>query len=310
MVPARGPARPWVERPIPCGVKDLALRAFAKLNLALAVAPPERVGPRKGWHRICSWMHAIDLHDSVHVAVDSALPGPHLDIRWADDAPLHAGEPVAWPVDKDLALRAAMLLGKNAPLRITIRKRIPDGGGLGGGSSDAAAVLRAGDALLELNNGPTRLREMAMQLGSDVAFFIDEADPTLDAPPHPAIVSGFGDAIERLAPPAQFEDVTLAFPAFGCETGEVYAAFDDLTSGPLRDAAVRSLAAQSPRVAALFNDLAPAAERVHPALSQLCAELRHAWACPVHITGSGSTLFALGMHPPAGDCRTVHTRLV
>lgn len=317
MVPARRPSGPKTlpcpSGPIPSGVKDrsqLSLRAFAKLNLALAVAPPEREGPRTRWHRICSWMHAIELHDSVRVEVDGSLAGPSLDIRWADDAPLHAGEPVAWPAETDLALRAATLLDGNAPLRITIRKRIPDGGGLGGGSSDAAAVLRASDALLGINHGPQKLRELATRLGSDVAFFIDEAHPTLDAPPHPAIVSSFGEAIERLAPPIEREAVTLAFPAFGCPTGEVYGAFDALQPDPLRDAAIRSLAAQSPRVAALFNDLAPAAERVRPELAELRGALQHAWGCPVHITGSGSTLFALGTHPPAGDRRFAHTTLV
>src|SRR6056297_1011512 len=106
------------------------LRAFAKLNLALAVAPPEAQGPRRGWHRICSWMHAIDLHDNVTVGVDRSLKGPVLDARWADDAPVHAGQPLAWDARKDLSLRAAGLLGEAVPLRITLRKRIPDGGGL------------------------------------------------------------------------------------------------------------------------------------------------------------------------------------
>ena len=291
-------------------MEELSLRAFAKLNLALAVAPPEREGPRRGWHRICSWMHAVDLPDSVRVEVDRSLDGPSLDIRWADDAPLHAGEPVAWPAEKDLAFRAATLLGEDAPLRITIRKRIPDDGGLGGGSSDAAAVLRAGDALLGLNQGPEKLRDLAMRLGSDIAFFIDDADPTLDAPPRPAIVSGFGETIERLAAPGERVDVTLAFPPFGCATGEVYAAFDAIDPEPLREALVRSLAAQSPRIAELFNDLAPAADAVAPSLAGLRASLHEHWACPVHVTGSGSTLFAIGNHPPMQGCNLAHTVLV
>jgi 4-diphosphocytidyl-2-C-methyl-D-erythritol kinase len=289
----------------------MRLRAFAKLNLALAVAPQGRDGPRKGWHRICSWMHAIDLCDEVEVSVDGSLKGPVLDARWAQDAPVHAGEPVAWPAEKDLALRAATLLGANAPLRITIRKRIPDGGGLGGGSSNAAAVLRAGDALLGLHHGPAKLREMAMTLGSDIAFFIDDTDPHLDAPPRPAIVGGFGEAIERLAAPREPVDVTLALPPFGCHTGEVYTAFDGLSPGPLRAAEVRSIAAQSPRVAMLFNDLAPAAERVRPELAALRARLVEVWETPVHVTGSGSTLFTFGRHDTTQDGPTVvQARLV
>ncbi len=278
------------------------LRAFAKLNLALAVAPPEADGPRRGWHRICSWMHAIDLHDDVMVEVDRSLKAPQLDARWADDAPVHAGEALAWPEEQDLALRAALRLDEGAPLRITLRKRIPDGGGLGGGSSNAAAVLRAGNALLGLGHGPAKLRELAMTLGSDVAFFIGDADPSLDAPPRPAIVGGFGDRIERLAAPRETVEVTLAIPSFPCATAEVYAAFDGLHPGPLREAEVRSLAMQSPRVALLFNDLAPAAEAVRPELRSLRTELQRHWEAPVHITGSGSTMFAMGAHPGVPSC--------
>lgn len=289
----------------------LEIRAFAKLNLALAVAPAEHEGPRRGWHRVCSWMHAIDLRDDVRVEVDRSLHGPVLDVRWADDAPLHTGEAVAWDVEQDLALRAARLLGEAVPLRITVRKRIPDGGGLGGGSSDAAAVLRAGDALLGLNLGPARLREMAMGLGSDVAFFIDDAHPSLDTPPRPAVVAGFGEAIDRLPAPAERVGVTLALPPFGCATGEVYGAFDGLCPGPLREVAVRGLAGMSPRVAALFNDLAAAAEIVRPTLRDLRARLGRAWSCPVHVTGSGSVLFALGQHDAADTgCTIVHSELV
>lgn len=286
------------------------LRAFAKLNLVLAVAPPEAQGPRRGWHRICSWMHAIDLHDDVTVEVDRSLDGPVLDARWADDAPVHPGQPLTWDARKDLALRAAGLLGEAVPLRITLRKRIPDGGGLGGGSSDAAAVLRAGNALLGPAHSPARMREMAMTLGSDIAFFIDDTDPTLDAPPRPAIVGGFGEDIERLATPGDTLHVTLAAPPFGCATGEVYAAFDAFNPGPLRAAEVRSLAGQSPAVATLFNDLERPAMSVRPELATLRDSLVRQWQSPVHVTGSGSTLFALGAHGGDGPCTIIEGRLV
>ncbi|MFI4917763.1 MAG: 4-(cytidine 5'-diphospho)-2-C-methyl-D-erythritol kinase [Phycisphaerales bacterium JB060] len=285
------------------------LRAFAKLNLALAVAPPEAQGPRRGWHRICSWMHAIDLHDDVAVEVDRSLDGPVLDARWADDAPVHAGQPMAWDARKDLALRAAKALDEAAPLRITLRKRIPDGGGLGGGSSDAAAVLRAANVLLGLGHSHARLREMAMTLGSDIAFFIDDADATLDTPPRPAIVGGFGDTIERLASQREPVQVTLAVPPFGCATGEVYAAFDTLGPGPLRAAEVRSLAMQSPMVATLFNDLERPAMSVRPELAALRDELVRKWQAPVHMTGSGSALFTLGAYG-GGPCTIIEGRLV
>lgn len=289
---------------------SMRLRAFAKLNLALAVAPPEREGPRRGWHRICSWMHAIDLHDDVEVRVDRSLDGPVLDARWADDAPLHAGEPLGWDAQSDLAFRAAKKLDERAPLLVMLRKRIPDGGGLGGGSSNAAAVLRAGSALLGLGHRREALRELAMTLGSDVAFFIDDADPSLDAPPRPAIVGGFGDTIDRLAAPSEPLPVTLAVPPFGCSTKDVYAAFDGFEPGPLREAEVRSLAMQSPMVAELFNDLSEPAMSVQPELATLRDAFVHQWQAPVHVTGSGSTLFAMGEHAPSEACTTLGAHLL
>ncbi|GIW74694.1 MAG: 4-diphosphocytidyl-2-C-methyl-D-erythritol kinase [Phycisphaerales bacterium] len=308
------------------------LRAWAKVNLALAVAPAEHAGPRLGWHRICSWMHAIELHDTVRI---EPVPGdprpacPTLRTRWADDAPLHAGQPVAWPADADLALRAARLLAPDAPLRITIDKRIPDGAGLGGGSSDAAAVLIGASAALGLPIRPDHLRRLAQRLGSDVAFFIDlhqAADPpgkadarTLgptptDAPPRPAIVEGFGQDVHRLPAPARPTPITLALPGFGCPTASVYRTFDADHPGPIRRHAVLDLARrtlQDPAVGpALFNDLQPPAERLYPALAELRRRLERAWNQPVHLTGSGSTLFALGHHQDVQGCTLVRTMLV
>ena len=294
---------------------QLSLRAFAKLNLALAVAPPQREGPRRGWHRICSWMHTIELHDDVLVEIDRGLDGPMLDVRWADDAPMHAGERVAWPLEQDLALRAARLLDPHAPLRITVRKRIPDGGGLGGGSSNAAAVLRAADALLGLGLGPQRLRERAMELGSDIAFFIDDVEPALDAPPRPAIVSDFGETIERLAAPTEPEPVTLVIPPFGCATGEVYRLYDGYQPSPMREAEVRAAAKQPIKTARLFNDLGGPAQATNRDLEELLFSLEHDWPVEIHVTGSGSTLFAIGHHTElidahTDDCRLVLTHLV
>ncbi|MEO1008776.1 MAG: hypothetical protein AAFX79_09420 [Planctomycetota bacterium] len=296
--------------------RTLRLRAHAKLNLALAVAPAEPPGsPRAGWHRICSWMHAIELHDDVEISLDPALDAPVVGVRWADDAPRHAGEPVAWPTQSDLAARAMAAVADAAggipPVRIAVRKRIPDGGGLGGGSADAAAVLRGLDALLELGLGRVRLGELAAGLGSDVAFFLDDG-PT-DAPPRPAIVSGFGDAIERLGPVEA--DVSLFCPGFGCPTAEVYAAFDAAHPPAFRDADVRRLASATPEGATLFNDLAPAAERVRPPLAEVRRRLAAAHEAPVRLTGSGSTLFALSPHAAdawrhTSDGVALRTRLV
>lgn len=196
-----------------------------------------------------------------------------------------------WPVTADLTYRAHGLLereaGRSLPVAISVTKRIPPGGGLGGGSSDAAAALLALDGLFGLGLGADRLRTLSARIGSDVAFFIDEADP-----PRPALVTGFADHVERTT--AARCGVVLIVPAFGCATPAVYRAFDSLSPGPIREREVREMARSGePGAAALFNDLSGAAFALHPALRSLRERAARAVGRPVHLTGSGSTLFVV-----------------
>lgn len=272
--------------------KSIERCAHAKINLALAVAPP-RAGD--GLHPICSWFAPITLADDVSVERLEAGATPRYTIEWAPDAPRPT--PIDWPIEKDLAVRAHRLLeaevGRSLPIALRVSKRIPTGGGLGGGSSDAASTLRAVVDAFELSIAPARLAAIALTLGSDVPYFL------LD-PPSAAVVEGVG---ERIAPaPAPRGDLVLIFPPFGCATGPVYRAFDALPPGPFRAEEVRSMALSAdPRGATLFNDLLPAARRVEPALAEIIREAERAAAAPIHMTGSGSTLFAFFERAPQAD---------
>lgn len=275
--------------------------AHAKLNLALWVGPPE---PPKGYHPIESWFVPIDLHDTVRVTrLPEGEPSRYV-VAWADDAPRPS--PIDWPIDKDLATRAHRLLeeraGRPLPVEIVVHKRIPVGGGLGGGSADAAAVLIAVNDLFALGQSVDDLRQASTALGSDIAYFIT---PPRQSHPSGAIVSGFGDRFEPSA--AIGGDALLVLPPFGCPTGPVYQAFDRLpeTTGRLgeaRQVAVDSLAAGRILSERLFNGLLPAACKVEPRLADLMDRLApalHAAGADLHMTGSGSTLFILPR--PAGD---------
>ncbi len=267
-------------------------KAHAKINLALAVAPPDP--EHRGWHPIASWMHAIDLADELTVDHDGRTS---FDRCWLD--PAGRTHPVEWEAGSDLAARAHAALEREAdrplPTRLTLRKRTPAGGGLGGGSSDAAAALSAIAELHALDFSPDRLRAIAHALGSDVPFF-------LDAPvPRPALVEGFGDRLAR-TPPLPAMDVMLICPPFPCATPSVYRAFDDDPGSPeafaRRAETIRRLATDPPSephelAALLFNDLEPAACRAEPRLAELLDTCRRALPAPVHMTGSGSTLFVL-----------------
>lgn len=239
-------------------------------------------------------MHAIDLHDDLELTrLPEGQPSRHL-IRWAPDAPQPS--PIDWPLEKDLAVRAHRLLeqhtGRPLPISLILSKRIPVGGGLGGGSSDAAATMLALNRLFELGLPLSQLRDLARTLGSDIAYFIDDASP-----PRPAIVTGLGDRIERI--PASVAAALLIIPPFGCPTGPVYKAFDALPVKPIRVTDIRALPASNPAAAPLFNDLLPAAQSVQPALGPLRHRIAAAAGLPVHMSGSGSTLFILARdHAP------------
>jgi len=141
---------------------SLRVRSFAKVNLGLEV-----LGLRAdGYHELRTLFQTVDLHDDVLVR----LPRRSRDVVVRCDHPLV-------PTDEtNLAYRAAVALRRyartSAGAAIEITKRIPVGGGLGGGSSNAAAVLMALDRLWKLGLGPAGLHSLARRLGADVPFFL------------------------------------------------------------------------------------------------------------------------------------------
>ncbi len=264
--------------------------AFAKLNLSLAVGPPEPPGsPKPGFHRIVSHMHAVDLADEVRLEHQNGGTSSHA-VRWAEGAVFSTA--IDWPVETDLAVRAHRLLeervGRSLPVTLELVKRIPVGGGLGGGSTDAAATLLGLIELFELSVADDVVLGIAMELGSDVAFFCDRMAGV--GPPRPAVVTGFGEGVRRV--PSERGDVVLIVPPFGCETKAVYRAFDRRA----QFVGLSDYVAAAPE----RNDLAVAAIEAQP-------RLRDVWdaaagAVPeaaVRMSGSGSTLF-VRTEPGAG----------
>jgi len=209
--------------------------------------------------------------------------------RWADDAPCPS--PLDWPLERDLVVWAhraiEQLAGKELTTAIEVTKRVPVGGGLGGGSSEAAATLMGLNELHALDLTTDQLAQAANRLGSDVGFFLCEPLDDL----RPALVTGMGDTFERVQP-AQ-AGVVLVVPSFGCSTTEVYRVFDGIPQSSFDADRVRALAGSDPLEAELFNDLAEAACRVQPELDELIVAAQEASGRVVHVTGSGSTLFVL-----------------
>lgn len=258
--------------------------AYAKLNLALAVAPPSP--ELDGYHPIASWMARVTLADELTV---TRLDDDRLSryaILWHEEAPVRS--PIDWSITKDLAVRAHLLLehraGRSLPVQLKLDKRIPVGGGLGGASADAAAMLLAVNELHDLDLTHDELVECAAQLGSDVAYcLLDE----------PAFVSGLGERVEPV--PRATATVLLIFPDFGCHTGRVYSTFDESPPRSFREADVRTMAGRGAIIPDdLFNDLAEPAQRVAPRLARVLEAADDvADGLPVHLTGSGSTAFII-----------------
>lgn len=264
----------------------LTLSAPAKVNLALSVGPPEPPNtPDAGMHPIATWMTAIDLFDELTLEKSDQTS---LDIAFADDAP--APMPVGWLTSDDLAVRALNRLGEHVGrslnAKITLRKRVPVGGGLGGGSSDAATTLLAANTLFELGLSPAELQTIARTLGSDIPYFLDEGPV-----PRPALVSHFGEQIRRV----QLEPtrLLLILPGFGCHTGDVYREYDQspLTLDARRVVTLAERGTVNPDE--LFNDLNLASQRAQPELENVLLRLGRVVTEPIHLSGSGSTLFVV-----------------
>jgi 4-diphosphocytidyl-2-C-methyl-D-erythritol kinase len=248
-------------------------RANAKVNLVLRVGPPLA----DGMHPLCSLFAALDLADELTIAPAAG----------------DEDEAVCPGVVGDNLVAAATAAFRDAvpdaglpPLRIEIEKRIPVAAGLAGGSADAAAVLRAANALAGSPLSPDGLRQIAAGIGSDV--------PSQVEPAH-AIVSGVGDRVERVDLPPM--TIVLVPQDEGLSTAAVYAELDrlggharDLDPAPLRTLAAGSTAAVA---AGLVNDLQPAALAMRPELAEPIAALRGAGALAAQLTGSGPTTFGL-----------------
>jgi len=248
------------------------VRAPAKLNLCLFV------GPRRadGLHEIRSLFEPLELADELRISeavkdevISEGIEGPDLTAT---------------------ALAALRRHGWDGPpLRIEVHKRVPVAAGLGGGSADAAAVLRL--AMGEVEG----LRSIAAGIGADVPSQLQ---------PRPCLVAGAGDVIEPAPPPGEHA-VVLIPQSEGLATAAVYAEADRLSSPrgaaeleairrQLRDAVETGRSPLDYREH-LVNDLQAAAITLRPEIEEALGALEEAGAAHAMVTGSGPT--AVGLYP-------------
>jgi 4-diphosphocytidyl-2-C-methyl-D-erythritol kinase len=275
---------------------SVSVRAQAKLNLWLHVMAREE----SGYHSIETLFHRIELADDVFVTL--APPGERTVVCTED----------VGPAEENLAYRAAQLycgtLDWPTGFNIRIVKRIPARGGLGGGSADAAATLRALNEMSHRKHAETALVALGRQLGADIPYLLTDAPK--------ALAWGHGDRMLKL-PALSQKHVALVIPDFGIATPEVFRSLSGdswwVRHQPL---SVPDLTSWS-RIARLAgNDLASSmVVRKHGQLADSVTALRAAGAFMAEMTGSGSVVFGVFDFAPdaealerATGCQVILTR--
>lgn len=259
----------------------MKIRAPAKINLNLHVT-----GRRKdGYHLLDTVMLPVSLYDELEIgkiAVRGERKGNSPLIRVLCNHP-------AVPTDqKNLAYRAARILLEKAksrqPVQIRIRKRIPLGAGLGGGSTDAAATLVALNRLLKIGFSPRQLEKLGLTIGADVPFFIRG---------RPARARGIGERLTMLRKVPRWWLVIL-YPGLAVSTAWVYGNLPrKLTKSTVNTSISRSLRSGAKFTESLINDLESVTLTRYPRIAILKQKLAREGAVGTAMSGSGSSVFGI-----------------
>lgn len=254
---------------------SVAMVAPAKLTLTLRV-----LGTRPdGFHELEALTVCVSAPADRVTIAGAARPGVSLTVTGTD-----AGVPTG---ADNLAVRAArLLLPPDEGLTLTLTKVTPVGGGLGGGSADAAAVLRA--LRMRYPTDPDTVLAAAAELGSDVPVCLHGG---------PVMMRGRGEVLEPVRV-AEDLHLVIATPAFGLSTPAVFRAWDEL-AGQVRPRTAEVPPAVSALVPELVNDLEPAAERVEPRLAGFRDAMAAVAGTAPMLAGSGSSYWV-----PCADAET------
>lgn len=238
----------------------MKIEAYAKINLTLEV-----LGRRvDGYHALRSLVAPISLADT-------------LEIEITDNGVIESDTGYG---EKDLIVKAAKLLQRDRAVgaRIRVTKRIPTGGGLGGGSADAAAILLALNELWSLGHLPEELAEIGAQVGSDVPALV-----LAQYYREVVLMEGRGEKVSRIPQTSTSTYVVLVNPGVHSSTPEVFGAFRESTyPKPL-------------------NDLQQPAIALHPEIGACLCSLEKAGAKDVLMSGSGATVFGFAENETEGE---------
>ena len=252
-------------------MKSLRLQAPAKVNYRLDVLRRRA----DGYHDLRMVMQRIDLSDLIDITVTDS---PGISVTCGKDGVPDGPGNIAWRA-ADLLLQAS---GRKAGVAVDITKRIPVAAGLGGGSSDGAAVLMGLNELLGLGFTDRRLMEIGVKLGADVPFFIFKKT---------ALAEGIGEVLSALeqVPPAW---LVVINPNIHVSTAWVYQNLQ-LTTTRNENIISRFYESITDICASLSNDLESVTIRRYPVIAQIKEQLCSAGACGALMSGSGPTVFGV-----------------
>ncbi len=239
--------------------------APAKLNLSLRI----RSRDRSGYHPLRSLVQTVEFTDRLDVATGE---DHRLVIEGADLDP--GRDNLVWK-----AVEALVGRPDRPRMEMVLHKAIPAAAGLGGGSSDAAAALRAAARVYAVPG--ERVVEVAPSVGSDVAFFLSGGS---------AWMEGRGERLTEVEAFSGFA-VAIAVPDIHLATPDVYRAWDELDEPCAGGLSGRDLPPPLRGYDSLANDLLPAALHLAPELGDFMAAVSEAWGRPVAMSGSGPALF-------------------
>ena len=245
--------------------------AYAKLTLSLRV-----LGRRSdGYHDLEALAVSISApHDVVEVQAVPHPGGVTFLVEGEIDGVPTGSQNLAMRAGEEIMLRAGR---SGHGVRMTLRKKIPAGAGLGGGSADAAAAMHAVRRMLDLEISDADMLEVGAALGSDIPFCLTGGA---------AWIRGRGEQLEPVALPPGLP-LLVAIPPFSLSTPTVYAAWDDL-GGPRAKRVVPAFGSVADVITELVNDLEPAAEAVEPRLVEFREALEQLVGVPALLAGSGS----------------------
>ena len=249
----------------------MTLQAYAKINIGLYI-----LGKRSdGYHDLETIFHEINLFDEIDLELNKTLE-------------MNA-DSILVPIDEsNLCLKAATIVQKERKIKegvmIQLRKKIPIGAGLGGGSSDAAAVLRGLNELWKLKLSNNQLRTIAKQIGSDVPFFIEGGN---------AYASVRGEILEHFSLDIPFW-IAVVTPLIHIPTSWAYSHLKlqrDGKGSELRTKIAKNISNPKKITSLVRNDFEQSTIEVYPEIGRLKEKLKEHGAVFSLMSGSGSSVF-------------------